>query len=73
MVEVSNPALRKRLEGLLINTFRPPCNRRYLGKKKTLFKLYPNTIALITRRAAKMGISRSEYVERAVLADTYKT
>jgi hypothetical protein len=47
--------------------------RTPLGKKKVMYKLYPETIELINRRAAKMGISRSEYVERTILADTYKT
>jgi hypothetical protein len=44
--------------------------RQPLGKKKVMYKLYPKTIELINRRATEMGISRSEYVERTILAAT---
>jgi hypothetical protein len=46
---------------------RPGAGRKPLGKKKVMYKLMPQTIELINRRAAKAKITRSEYVERAVL------
>jgi hypothetical protein len=40
--------------------------RQPLGKKKVMYKLYPETIEAVKKRAQQLGISRSEYVEAAV-------
>jgi hypothetical protein len=46
---------------------RPGAGRKPLGKGRYLFKLYPSTHELIKEGAALAGISKSEFVERAIL------
>lgn len=46
---------------------RPP-GRPKTGKVRLQIKLSPKARDLIRQRAAKLGISRSDYIERAVLA-----
>jgi hypothetical protein len=45
---------------------RPP-GRPPTGKIRVQIKLSPRALDLVKRRAAKLGISRSEYIERIVL------
>jgi hypothetical protein len=45
---------------------RPP-GRPKTGKIRVQIKLSPRVFDLLKRRAAKLGISRSEYIERVVL------
>ena len=47
---------------------RPGAGRKALGKLRVNFKLKPETNELIERRAAQAQITRSEYVERTILA-----
>jgi hypothetical protein len=45
-----------------------PRGRPRTGKVRMQIKLSPQANKLIKQRASKLGISRSEYIERAVLA-----
>jgi hypothetical protein len=45
----------------------PGAGRKPLGKLRVNFKLKPETHELIERRAAKAGLTRSEFVERTIL------
>jgi hypothetical protein len=47
---------------------RPGAGRKPLGKLKVNFKLKPETNQVIEHRAAQAQITRSEYVERTILA-----
>ena len=47
---------------------RPGAGRKPLGKLRVNFKLKPEINELIERRAAQARITRSEYVERTILA-----
>ena len=46
---------------------RPGAGRKPLGRKKAMFTLKPETIELVKRRAAQARMTRSEYVEQAIL------
>jgi hypothetical protein len=44
-----------------------PVGRPKTGKLRVQVKLSPRAFDLVKRRAAKLGISRSEYIERVLL------
>ena len=61
---MNKPRMRKAIKKRRMR--RPGAGRKPLGKKRVMYKLMPETIEAVKKRASELGISRSEYVEGAV-------